>query len=50
MVVILGGIEVILGIQWSDSLGSMEVNWKLLIMRFKMGNIVMTLKGTTRKA
>lgn len=45
LVVILGGIEVILGIQWSDSLGSMEVNWKLLIMRFKMGNIVMTLKG-----
>lgn len=45
LVVILGGIEVILGIQWSGSLGSMEVNWKLLIMRFKMGNIVMTLKG-----
>lgn len=33
----LSSTDVVLGLQWLSSLGSMEVNWKLLTMRFQIG-------------
>lgn len=41
----LGSTDVILGMQWLSPLGNMEVNWKLLTMKFRMGESVKTLKG-----
>lgn len=41
----LGSTDVILRMQWLRSLGNMEVNWMLLVMKFKMGDMVMTLRG-----
>lgn len=43
-----GGIDIVLGMQWLCSLGSMEVNWKLLIMQYRMGETTITLKGDSR--
>ena len=41
----LGSTYVILGMQWLGTLGTMEVNWQQLIMKFKMGETLMILKG-----
>lgn len=41
----LGGTNMVLGMQWLCSLGSMKVNWKLLTMRFRLGEKVFILKG-----
>ena len=41
----LGSADVKLGIQWSATLGVMEINWPNLAMKFPMGDTVMTLKG-----
>ena len=41
----LGSTDVVLGMQWLGNLGSMEVNWKQLTMKFKMGNANMVLQG-----
>lgn len=43
--IILGGTKIILRMQWLSSLGSMEVNWKLLVMKFKLGDTIITLRG-----
>ena len=37
--------DVILGMQWLGTLGSMEVNWRNLVMKFSMGDTLMTLGG-----
>lgn len=41
----LGSADVILGIQWLETLGDMKVNWKLQVMKFKMQEMTVTLKG-----
>ena len=41
----LGRTNVVLGMQWLGSLGCMEVNWKRLTMKFRMGNSVVVLQG-----
>ena len=33
------GIDVILGMQWLGTLGTMEVNWRNLTMKFSMGEL-----------
>ena len=33
----LGSAYVILGMKWLESLGGLQVNWKLLTMKFKVG-------------
>lgn len=44
----LGGIDVVLGVQWLERLGPVEVKWKCLTMKFKMGKSVIVLKGDLR--
>ena len=41
----LGNADVILGMKWLGSLGGMQVNWKLLTMRFKVGELTVILQG-----
>lgn len=41
----LGSANVILGMKWLEMLGGMQVNWKTLTMRFKMGGVAVTLQG-----
>ena len=41
----LGSVDVILGMKWLESLGGMHVNWKLLTMRFKVGEVTVILQG-----
>ena len=41
----LGSSDVILGIQWLETLGKMQVNWKTLTMHFHQGNMPITLQG-----
>ena len=41
----LGSTNVVLGMQWLGSLGTMEVNWNQLTMKFRMGNSNMVLQG-----
>lgn len=44
----LDSTDAVLGMQWLGSLGCMEVNWKLLTMKFRMGETWMTLRGDQR--
>ena len=39
----LGSADVILGMQWLESLGGMQVNWKLLTMRFQGRGVIVLL-------
>ena len=41
----LGSADVILGMKWLELLGGMQVNWKLLTMRFKVGEVPMIQQG-----
>lgn len=41
----LGSSDLILGVQWLDSLGGMHVNWQSLTMKFKLGDSYVTLQG-----
>lgn len=40
----LGSADVILGMQWLESLGGMQVNWKNLTMHFKVGGVGVSLQ------
>lgn len=41
----LGTSDVILGIQWLETLGPVTTNWKTRVMDFKLGESIVTLKG-----
>lgn len=41
----LGSSDVILGMKWLKTLGSMAVNWKTLTMKFKVGETPVLLQG-----
>ena len=41
----LGSADVILGMQWPESLGGMQVNWKLTTMLFQVGGVMVLLLG-----
>ncbi|KAF7802354.1 Retrotransposable element Tf2 [Senna tora] len=41
----LGEVDVILGIEWLESLGEVSVNWRLLTMRYKVNEKEIALKG-----
>ena len=41
----LGSSNVILGIQWLETLGMTHTNWKQQMMKFQMGNKTVTLRG-----
>ncbi|KAL1212943.1 hypothetical protein V5N11_032912 [Cardamine amara subsp. amara] len=41
----LGGVDVILGMQWLETLGDMRVNWKKQVMRFEVDGETMTIQG-----
>lgn len=39
----LGSADMILEMHWLESLGGMQVNWKSLIMKFKVSGMAVTL-------
>lgn len=41
----LRSTNVILGMRWLGALGNMEINWKLLTMKFQIDETVRTFKG-----
>ena len=41
----LGNTDVVMGMQWLGTLGSMDVNWKQLTMKFKLGDSQVVLQG-----
>ena len=41
----LGNFDVILGMKWLATLGETQVDWGSLIMRFKVGDMTITLHG-----
>lgn len=41
----LGSADVMLGIQWLETLRDMQVNWKLQVMKFKVQGKIVTLRG-----
>lgn len=41
----LGGIYMILGMKWLQSLGEMKLNWKLLTMEFRVGGRAVIIQG-----
>lgn len=41
----LGIADVILGVQWLDTLGEMKVNWKQQVMKIRLGEQKLTLHG-----
>ena len=41
----LGSTDIILGIQWLETLGGTFVNWKTQLLKFRLGGQTMPLKG-----
>ncbi|PON53661.1 hypothetical protein PanWU01x14_200990 [Parasponia andersonii] len=41
----LGGSNMVLDMQWLETLGTMQVNYQLLHMKFNVGGIAITLQG-----
>ena len=41
----LGSIDMILNIQWLETLGGTFVNWKTRILKFRLGNRTVAIKG-----
>lgn len=41
----LGSADVILGIKWLETLGMTHTNWKTQVMKFRLGNESVTLRG-----
>lgn len=41
----LGGVEVILGVEWLEKLGEVTVDWRELTMKYRQGDKRITLKG-----
>lgn len=41
----LGSSDVILGIQWLETLGTSQIIWKEKLMKFRLGNEIVTLCG-----
>lgn len=39
----LGGVDVILGISWLETLGDVKVNWQRLTIRFRHNGVFATL-------
>lgn len=44
----LSSSNIFLGMQWLSTLGTVQVNWKLLVMKISMGDRIVTLKGEER--
>lgn len=42
---ILGNVDVILGVEWLETLGDVKSNWKEQMMSFKHNGITMALQG-----
>lgn len=45
LVLPLGNSDLILGIQWLEKLGTMTTNWKTQMLKFQMGDEMVTLRG-----
>lgn len=41
----LGGVDIVLGIEWLESLGKVKVNWQPLTMRIERDSKVICLRG-----
>ncbi|XP_068638603.1 uncharacterized protein [Aristolochia californica] len=41
----LGNTDVILGVQWLETLGGTYTNWKTHVMKFRLGNEIVVLQG-----
>lgn len=41
----LGDLDIVLGMEWLRTLGSVEVDWKALTMMFKAGEETIVLQG-----
>ncbi|WVZ14824.1 hypothetical protein V8G54_012390 [Vigna mungo] len=41
----LGGVEVILGVEWLAKLGEVTVDWRLLTMKYRQGDRRVTIQG-----
>lgn len=41
----LGGEDLVLGVEWLESLEDVKVNWKQLTMKYKDGHTAVCLKG-----
>ena len=41
----IGGIDMIFGMEWLETLGDVKTNWKRKVMSFQHGDRMITLKG-----
>ena len=49
IVIPMGGVDVVLGVQWLQSLGTMDFNFQKLFMKFSWEGKEYELNGITRK-